>query len=118
MKRFQDYKLLTMTYNRSENLTSIVLESFGYQGIKSIDESDILLRSEALYSKLADPVFNVCDLDSLINILVVQKSIEGYKISETDVKLILDKVSKKDRYRYQILPDRRGKYRFLKIKKK
>jgi hypothetical protein len=117
MKRFQDYKSLTKTYNRDEKLTSILLETYGYEGAKSLDETEILSLSEDMYANLADPVFNVCDLDTLINIIVAQKGIEGYRLSEPEVKEAIIRASKRDRYRYQILPDRRGKNRFLKIKK-
>jgi hypothetical protein len=117
MKRFQDYKALIKTYSGNDELTSIVLQAYGYQGTKTRDKSEILSISEALYTKLADPVFNVCDFDTLTNILVVQNNLQGYRILESEVKQIILDASKKDRYKYQILPDRRGKYRFLKIKK-
>jgi hypothetical protein len=117
MKLFPDYKLLTGTYNRDENLISIILETFGYKGTKMLRESEILSSAEALYPDLADPVFNVCDLDTLISILVVRKGLEGYSISEREVKKVIEGASKKDRYKYQILPDRRGAYRFFKFQK-
>jgi hypothetical protein len=117
MKLFPDYKLLTRTYNRDENLISTILVAFGYKGTKTLRESEILSLAEALYPNLADPIFNVCDLGTLISILVVQKSLDGYSISEPEVKKVIEKASKKNRYKYQILPDRRGVYRFFKFQK-
>lgn len=117
MRQFQDYKSMVKTYTRNNDLTSIILQAYGYQGTKTRDKPEILSISEDLYTKLADPVFNVCDFDTLTNILVVQNNIQGYRVTEREVKQTIDEASKKDRYRYQILPDRRGKYRFLKIKK-
>lgn len=117
MKLFPEYRLLTRTYNMDGNLISIILETFGYKGTKILHESEILSFVEALYADLADPIFNVCDLDTLISILVVRKGLEGYSISELEVKRVIERASKKDRYRYQILPDRRGTYRFFKFQK-
>jgi hypothetical protein len=117
MNHFQDYRVLNKVYHRDENLTSIILNFFGYERTKIIHDNEVLLLTEDLYTKLSDPVFNVCDLDTLVNILVVQKGIEGYRLSELEVKEIVTQASKRDRYKYQILPDRHGQYRFLKIKK-
>jgi hypothetical protein len=117
MNQFRDYKTLAKTYYGNHDLISIILQAYGYQGKKTLDKSGIISILEALYTKLADPVFNVCDLDTLTDILVVQNNIQGYRVTELEVRQVIDEASKKDRYKYQILPDRRGKYRFLKIKK-
>ena len=71
---------------------------------------------ENLHKRLSDPVFKVCDINTLINITVVQKGLQGYNLTESNVKETIIEASKKDMYKYQILSDRYGKDRFLKIK--
>jgi hypothetical protein len=115
MKRFPDYKTLVAEDKRF--LTSILLEVYGYIGERSLPEDEVISVLENLYTSLADPIFNVCDLDTLVNVFVTQKKLEGYKINEIETREAIVRASRKDRYKYQILPDRQGKNRFIKIKR-
>ena len=112
MKRFSSYKTLAL----EENLIPTLLEAYGYTGKKMLSTQEIISNIESLYKRLSDPVFKVCEINTLINIVVVQKGLQGFKLNESKVKEIIVEAPKKDMYRYQILSDRYGKNRFLKIK--
>jgi len=109
---FSDYKVLVL----EEKLIPILLQAFGYSGKKILSNREIISNIEKLYEQLSDPVFKACDMSTLIDILVIQRGLQGYQLNESDVKEAIIEASKKNIYRYQILPDRYGKYRFLKIK--
>ena len=113
MKRFSNYKTLVSEKN---NLFPILLEAYGYTAKRGLSNQEIISNIENLYKRLSDPVFKVCDINTLTEMTVVQKGLEGYKLNEPEVKGTVIEASKKDMYRYQILPDRYGKNRFLKIK--
>lgn len=114
LKRFPDYK----TLSREENVIPLILEAYGYSGKKTLSYQDLLQDMEDLYIRLSDPVFNVCDIYTLIDVTVVQKDLQGYALRESEVKQVIIEASKKDRRKYQILSDRHGQNRFLKIMRK
>lgn len=112
MKQFSDYK----TVVEEEKRISFLLEAYGYEGKTKLTNKEIISEIENLHKALSDPVFKVCDMDTLIDVMVVQEGLNGYQINESNIRDIIVEASKKDRYRYQILSDRYGNYRFLKIK--
>jgi hypothetical protein len=114
LERFPDYKTLSL----EENVIPLILDAFGYSGKKTLSDQDLLQDIEDLYIRLSDPVFNVCDIHALIDVTVVQKDLQGYALRESEVKQVITEASKKDRRKYQILSDRHGQNRFLKIMRK
>ncbi len=110
--RFSDYKVLVS----EERLIPILLQAFGYTGKRPLSNRETISTIESLYERLSDPVFKACDMNTLVDITVIRKGLQGYQINESDVKEVIIEASNKNTYRYQILPDRYGKYRFLKIK--
>ena len=96
----------------------ILFQAYGYLGKERLSDQELLREVENLYPNLSDPVFNVCDIDTLINVIVVQECLKGHALKESEVKQAIVDASKKDRRKFQILPDRHGKNRFLKIKLK
>lgn len=117
LDRLSDYKMVVNTIERGkENLLPIFLEAFGFTGRNILSNQEIMSDIETLYEKLRDPVFKACDINVLVDITVIQKGLQGYQLNESEVKEAIIKASRKDTYRYQLLPDRYGKYRFLKIK--
>jgi hypothetical protein len=113
LKRFPDYK----TLSREENVIPILLEAYGCSGKKTLSDQELLHEMEDLYIHISDPIFNVCDIDTLINVTTLQKNLQGYALRESEIRQVIIDASKKDRRKYQILSDRQGKNRFLKIAK-
>jgi hypothetical protein len=114
MTRFSAYKTIVSEENKS--LASTLIEAFGYPKTRTLAKGEIISCVEDLYKKLSDPVFGVCDVNTLINVMVTEKGLQGYKLNEFEVKETIMEASKKDTYKYQMLSDRLGHYRFLKIK--
>lgn len=100
-----------------EDLLHIILRNFGYIGSKILSGQETIEHIEKLYGQLRDPAFNVCDINTLINITVVQKGLEGYQLKESEVRETIGKAQENNRHKYQILPDRYGEKRFLRIKR-
>jgi hypothetical protein len=114
LKRFPDYNKLL----REENIIPMILDAFAYSGKKTLSDQDLLQDIEDLYIRLCDPVFNVCDIHTLIDVTVIQKDLQGYALRESEAKQVIIEASKKDKRKYQILSDRHGQNRFLKITRK
>jgi hypothetical protein len=116
MTRFPSYRAIASEELKNNSLVSTLIEVCGYPRIKTLSENEMISCVEDLYKKLSDPVFGVCDMNTLISVIVIEKGLQGYDLSESDVKETIMAASKKDAYKYQILSDRLGHYRFLKIK--
>lgn len=116
MTRFPSYKAIVSEELKNNSLVSTIIDAYGYTRTKTVSEKEKISSIEDYYRKLSDPVFGVCDVNTLTSIMVVKKGLQGYNLGESDLKETIANASKKDPYRYQILSDRLGHYRFLKIK--
>lgn len=106
----------TVVSRAQEDLLHTLLRNCGYPGTKIVSGQETIEHVENLYEKLRDPAFNVCDINTLINILVIQKGLQGYRLKESEAREMINEAQTNDRHRYQILPDRYGEKRFLRIK--
>jgi hypothetical protein len=114
IRLFPDYK--TLVSRMQEDLLYIILGAFGYTGRRILSGQEMIKHVENLYSQLRDPAFNVCDINTLISITVIQKSLEGYRLKESEVRETITEEQANSRHKYRILPDRYGEKRFLRIK--
>jgi hypothetical protein len=114
MTSFSSYK--TVLSKERESLLSTLIEAYGHLRTKTLTRKEIISSVEDFYKKLSDPTFGVCDVNTLIDVTVIKKGLQGFCLSELEVKEAIIEASKMDQYKYQMLSDRLGNYRFIKIK--
>lgn len=114
MECLPNYNVLVSSMN--DKLINTLFEAYGYTRDKALSAREIISNVEDLFTQLSDPVFKVCDMNTLIDVAVIQAGLNGYRLMESSVREIVIEESSKAPRKYQILPDRHGKKRFFKIR--